>query len=93
MKTLLLISAFLFQANSMFACDCDIQDIRKEYITSDIVLSAHVEGIIPIDTFGYRIIVTISELFKGDSIKDIMVYSGHENSIIQTSCDFDVRTG
>jgi len=83
----------LFQTNIIYGCECDYASIEKEYITSDFVAIVTVTEIFDIDTSSYKIRIKISELFKGNSIETITVFSSHFNINYKTDCDINIKQG
>ena len=87
-KYYFLIILILSQFNTSFACECEVQSIKKEYIVSDLVIMAHVVKIFEIDTSSFKIKISIKELFKGDSINELTVFSD-----FWTDCAININEG
>jgi len=96
-KNHFLIFLFLFLSHDLIACECAVQlnsAIEKKVTDADYVALIKVQKIMPNKSKDdYIINVEEIKLYKGNSVKDIIVYGGNWNlhNNYATSCDLGIN--
>ncbi len=94
MKKILLLILLSFCIHKQASCcECPRYSMAESYVRSDFVAIGHIIQVNERDSLSYEIEIEIIELFKGDTINKLIVYSSPRNSNFNSPCELYVNQG